>query len=389
MLACNYPRHSSDLSAVSVSKVPLPPAPSEGQLLVKVHAASINPADWKSAQGEQALLLSFEWPRVFGFDFSGVVVGVPEAVNEVKPLDFRVGDRVFGMIRGLPELNRGTLAEYVLVESSVCARVPSSSSHVAMASLPLVCCTAIRMLRACRLQEVPVEIENKTKGENKSKPSGKGPRVLITGGAGGVGSVAIQIARSLFGASFIATTASAGPKSELCSQLGADVVVDYRSSKFEEVLESKSFDAILDCTAEAFRCVDLLRAGGALVSILKNESAGMLRTWLKESKWPRSKITCGVHPFLTSRLGGSIYELATGASSMKRRCAAIGEGTTFDTVLATGSGEIMRVVARLVENGALKPVIDSEWTLEQSLDAILKQKSGRCAGKVVVRVVSG
>ena len=186
------------------------------------------------------------------------------------------------MTRGLPELNCGNFAEYVLWSPLCVRKLFLSASHVSMASL--LCCTAIRMLRACGLPEIDFEEEkDKSGGKHESNPVVNGPRVLVTGGAGGVGSVAIQIAQSLFGASFIATTASAGVKSELCSELGADVVVDYRSSNFEEVLQAGSFDAILDCTAEASRCVSLLKAGGSLVSILKNESVGMLRKWLRVS----------------------------------------------------------------------------------------------------------
>ena len=76
MLACHYERHTSDLSAVRVSEIARPPPPSPSQLLVRVRAAALNPADWKTAQGEQALLLSFAWPRVFGFDFAGTVAAV-------------------------------------------------------------------------------------------------------------------------------------------------------------------------------------------------------------------------------------------------------------------------------------------------------------------------
>lgn len=97
MQACSYNRHS--LSAVTVGKVPMPRELRKGtnELLIKVHSASLNPADWKSCNGEQQLLLSFDWPRVFGFDFSGEVVQV------AKEGKYKVGDRVFGMIKGLPE----------------------------------------------------------------------------------------------------------------------------------------------------------------------------------------------------------------------------------------------------------------------------------------------
>ena len=259
MLACHYERHTSDLSAVRVSEIARPPPPSPSQLLVRVRAAALNPADWKTAQGEQARLARGREQRLISHRRRR------RGSDDLPP--FRVGDRVFGMIR-LPERDRGSLAEYRLVDAAVCARSPEGARDVDLASLPLVCSTAVRMLRACRLEEFLDARSTTTTG---------GPRVLVTGGAGGVGSVAIQLAKSLCRASFVATTASAGAKADLCTSLGADQVVDYKSAKFEDVLEHGSFDAILDCTAEAARCVPLLKPGGAIVSILKNECADMLR----------------------------------------------------------------------------------------------------------------
>merc|ERR1719316_1736261 len=155
------------------------------------------------------------------------------------------------MIRGLPQADRGTLAEYVLVESDICARRPPSVPHTGCASVPLVAITAVKMLRACGLKEQP--------------SSTSGPRVFITGGAGGMGTMAIQIALKMFGASFVATTASPGAKTDLCQRLGATKVVNYREEDFSQTLahsdESELFDAVLDCTGEAARCVPLVKRG--------------------------------------------------------------------------------------------------------------------------------
>merc|ERR1719316_1758743 len=129
------------------------------------------------------------------------------------------------MIRGLPQADRGTLAEYVLVESDICARRPPSVPHTGCASTPLVAITAVKMLRACGCKEQPA-------------PGESGPRVFITGGAGGVGSIAIQLALKMFGASFVATTASPGAKTDLCTRLGANRVVNYRNEDFAQVLAS-------------------------------------------------------------------------------------------------------------------------------------------------------
>ena len=186
--------------------------------------------------------------------------------------------------------------------------------------------------------------------------AGAGPRVLITGGAGGVGIHAIQIAEQLFRASYVATTASASPKAELCTRMGADRVVDYRSERFEDMLsganESQLFDAVLYTTGEAavyqgfapppsrwathyplpktnrrqphhpcqrpppavpttsptnMACTHLPTtpsaasrcsnpAEGCAAGILAGAGAGSVRSWLERAQWPRSRITTGVHP---------------------------------------------------------------------------------------------
>jgi len=161
MRAVYYHHH---MGRVIVGSLPRPPSPGPGQLLVRVHAAALNPADWKQAGGESAALLSFQWPRVCGFDFSGVVEEAgaddgrdPERFTKGRDR-FAVGKRVFGMIRGLPQLYTGTLAEYVLVDADVCARCPAGVSHAECASVPLVAITAARALRACGLTEEVAEL---------------------------------------------------------------------------------------------------------------------------------------------------------------------------------------------------------------------------------------
>merc|ERR1719498_446182 len=103
MFAACYEKHGTISNVGEVKKVPKPSNPGSGELFVKIHCASLNPADYKSAAGEQAAILGFNWPRVYGFDFAGVVEEVGDNVSK-----FGVGDRVFGMIRGLPQKNTGT-----------------------------------------------------------------------------------------------------------------------------------------------------------------------------------------------------------------------------------------------------------------------------------------
>lgn len=306
-----------------------------------------------------------------------VAAGPPLRVEEGHNLQqFGVGDEVFGMIRGLPQANRGTLAEYLLVDADVCAKRPANVSHSGCASLPLVAITAVKMLRACGLKE------------DAPPKDSLGPRVFVTVGAGGVGTVAIQLALKMFGASYVATTASPGAKTELCRSLGAERVVNYREEDFSRVLasgdENQLFDAILDCTGEAARCVPLLRRGATLVSILAGPTQEALVTWLQEARVDPATITTGVRPFLLSQWGGGLFQTFSGARKLRKACEA--RGANLAHVIGTGNGEIMKKVAQLLASGELRPVIDREFPLEDAVAALEYQAQGRAAGKVVVTV---
>ena len=213
--------------------------------------------------------------------------------------------------------------------------------------------------------------------------------MLVTGGAGGVGTIAVQLAKALYGVDFAATTASSG-KTDLCKRIGYDQVINYKSVDFEKELgaagdEKSLFDFIFDCTGEAGKCVSLLRRGGHLCSILSGPTAKALRTWIAEAKVDPKTVTFGVRPFLLSSAGGWLYELGSGARSLRRACAA--RGATFSHVIGTGNGQIMRKIADLMEVGELKAVIDRVFTLREAKEAIVYQKSGiKKGGKVIIKI---
>lgn len=383
MLAACYHRHGPPSEVVRVEEVPRPPAPGPGQLLLRVRAAALNPADWKSGAGGQATLLRFEWPRVYGFDFSGEVVAVgPTPEGGLRGDAFSVGDEVFGMIRGLPEAGRGSLAEYMLVDSHICARKPANVSHSGCAAVPLVAITAVKMFRACGLKELE---------GGAAEAARHGPRVFITGGTGGVGSIAIQLAKRLYGAVYVVTTASEGPKADLCRRLGADLVLNYREKDFlkaiqreQDIVKVLGFDACLDCIGEAWKLVPLLKKGGSLVSIANGPTQLAISTWLEEAEIDPSRITFGVRRFLLSGAGGTAFELASGACSLKRACRR--KEANFAHVIGTGDGEIMARIAKLLELGKVEPIIDRSFPLAEALQAIEYQAAGHAAGKVVVMV---
>eukprot|EP00298_Acanthocystis_sp_HF-20_P016587 c21521_g1_i1.p1 GENE.c21521_g1_i1~~c21521_g1_i1.p1 ORF type:complete len:396 (-),score=180.68 c21521_g1_i1:48-1181(-) len=371
MKACVYDRFGGP-EVLQVREVPKPPSPEPGFLLVKVFAASLNPADFKTRDGEQRLLLGFDWPRVIGFDFSGEIVeiGSPEKSS------FKVGDSVFAMIRTLPQANKGTCEEYLLVDEDICVHKPKNISHEEAASVPLVAITAIKAFRKCGLSEVPPETGS------------VGPRVLIIGGAGGVGTIAIQIAKSMFHASHVTTTASKGPKTDLVKSLGADVVVNYREEDFSKVLasndESQLFDAVFDCMGEAAKCTHLIRKNGTVVSILACATVECLREWISDSRVNPATATTGVLPFLKSSAGGLVNYFG-GAYNLRKKCAA--KNGRFEHVIGCGNGEIMKCIADLLEKGKIKAVIDKVYSLDDSIDAIKYLETGRAGGKVVVTVI--
>lgn len=218
------------------------PAISADDVLVKVHAASVNPVDWKIREGYLKDFIPHQLPLTLGWDFAGEVVAVGEQVK-----NWKVGDAVYAR----PDLGRnGSYAEYIAVRGSEIARKPQSLNWQQAAAVPLTALTAWQAL---------YEIANLKAGE----------RVLIQAGAGGVGSFAIQLAK-LRGA-HVYTTASSR-NIELLKSLGADEVVDYTSRDFSQL---RDLDVVFDTLGgDALdKSWQTLKRGGRLVSIVSNPDA--------------------------------------------------------------------------------------------------------------------
>jgi len=216
------------------------PMPEHGpeELLVRVHAASVNPIDWKIREGHYRMLMRFELPTVLGWDVSGVVEKVGAQVA-----GFRPGDEVFAR----PDIKRGgTYAEYVAIRASEAARKPKSIDHVHAAAVPLAGLTAWQGLF--------------DKADLKA-----GQRALVHAAAGGVGHFAVQLAK--WKGAFVAGTAS-GRNEALVRSLGADRVVDYTRERFEDVVAP--VDVVLDTMGgdTGRRSWKVLKRGGTLVSVL-------------------------------------------------------------------------------------------------------------------------
>lgn len=214
------------------------PTPKEKQVIVKLHATSINPIDWKLREGYLKAMMPFEFPIILGWDVAGIVEEVGGHVQ-----DFKVGDRVFAR----PETtNRGTYAEYTIVDTHLLAKIPDNISFEEAACVPLAGLTAWQCL---------FDFGNIQKGD----------KVLIHAGAGGVGTFAIQLAKNV--GAYVAATAGTH-NVEFLKSLGADEVIDYKKQDFEKVLTE--FDFVLDSLGgdNQEKSFTVLKEGGKLASIV-------------------------------------------------------------------------------------------------------------------------
>lgn len=215
------------------------PEPEAEEVLIKIHAAAVNPIDWKLRYGYLKEKLSFDFPIILGWDAAGIVEKIGKDVDSIQK-----GDRVF--VR--PELsNRGTYAEYTTAKEELVAKIPDNISFKEAAAVPLAGLTAYQCL---------IDVGKLESGE----------KVLIHAGAGGVGSFAIQIAKKLD--AYVATTAST-KNVEFLKSLGADEVIDYTEADFSEELEN--YDLVIDTLGGEVqeKSYNVLKKGGKLVSIVE------------------------------------------------------------------------------------------------------------------------
>jgi NADPH:quinone reductase-like Zn-dependent oxidoreductase len=217
------------------------PVPAAGEVLVEIHAASVNAADWKMRAGQYGA--KFDFPHILGRDFSGVVAAVGAGANDFKP-----GDAVFGVCEVPRE---SSYAEKIAIRQEIVARKPERLTHVQCAAIALAGLTA----------KISIEDTLKLKA---------GETILIQGGAGGVAGFAIALARHL-GARVI-TTASASNR-DYVRALGAEQVIDYRSEDFGKLVSG--CDAVFDTVGGdvTTRSFAVLRPGGRLASIAAGASA--------------------------------------------------------------------------------------------------------------------
>jgi NADPH:quinone reductase-like Zn-dependent oxidoreductase len=306
----------------------------EDDVLVQVHAAGVNPLDSKIRNGEFKLLLPYRLPLILGNEAAGVVLRVGSRVQRFKP-----GDEVYAR----PDKDRiGTFAELVAINEADVALKPKMLSMEEAASIPLVALTAWQAL---------VERAKLKRGE----------KVLIHAGSGGVGTIAIQLAKHL-GALVATTTSSANV--DFVKSLGANLVVDYKKDDFEKTL--RDYDAVLNSLgARTLRkSLNVLKPHGKLISISgppdPNFADEMGLNW-------------GVKQVM--RL-----------LSYRIRKAAKRRGVSYSFLFMKASGDQLREISRLIDAEDIRPIVDHVYPFESIEEALAHVDTGRAKGKVVVKL---
>jgi alcohol dehydrogenase len=321
----NYPLQLADIPT---------PAVGDYDVLAEIHAASINPIDFKVRDGKVRTLLKYNMPLVLGNDFSGIVIQVGKNVKK-----FKIGDEIYGR----PRKDRiGTFAEYISVHEEDIALKPHNLSFEETASIPLVGLTSYQALH---------DILQLTAGQ----------KVLIQAGAGGVGTFAIQLAKAM-GIYVATTTSDAG--AELVKSLGADQIINYKTEAFDKILQNYDgvFDTIGGETLEkAFKTV---KQGGQIVSVSglpnarfgKEYGAGFIKT--------------------------NIFRLITRKLSKLEAKYKV----KYSFLFMKPSGSQLEIISELIESGQIKPVIDQVFPFVEAQKAMEYSESGRAKGKIILKI---
>lgn len=286
------------------------PTIGDGQVLVEVYAAGINPFDLKMREGYMQDFLKFKFPATLGGDFAGVIVDIGDGVY-----GYEIGESVYGLADAGGGI--GSFAEYTPVKATQLALKPNQLDYISSAALPLAGCSAYQAI----YDHINLQA---------------GQRILIHGGGGGIGALAIQLAKQL--GAYVATTVSS-KDIDYAKQLGADEVIDYASEDFSTKINN--FDGVLDTVGgdTATKSSGVLKPGGTLVSMVGSD--------------------------------GSVGD----AQNIK-----------FIHQRTRANKEILTKLAQLVDAGQLKVNVDRVFPLDNAAEALEYLKNGHPRGKVVIQV---
>ncbi|HFJ9433598.1 NADP-dependent oxidoreductase [Bacillus thuringiensis] len=316
-----------------MAEVPTPEI-NEYEVLAEIHAASINPIDFKIRDGKVKMLLKYEMPLILGNDFAGVITKVGSKVTR-----FKVGDEIYAR----PRKNKiGTFAEYIAIHEDDIALKPKNLSFEEAASIPLVGLTSYQALHdIMQLQ--------------------KGQKILIHAGSGGVGTFAIQLAK-IMGAIVTTTASEAG--ANLVTSLGADEIINYKTEKFEDIL--KNYDAVFDTIGGATleKSFNIIKRGGNIVSV-----SGM----------PNARFG--------KEFGSGFFKtLLFSLASKKLTALEKKHNAQYSFLFMKPSGDQLRTIANYIEAGQIKPVIDRVFPFEDAQKAMEYSESGRAKGKIIEKI---
>jgi alcohol dehydrogenase len=300
-----------DPSVVQINEIKKPNL-KESQVLVEVHAASLNPFDSKLRAGYMKDNIPLHFPFTLGGDIAGLIIELGDNVT-----GFTVGDKVYGQAAGVAG-NSGAFAEFAAVFTKSIAKSPDGLDFIQAASLPLVGVSAIQAI----------------KHHINLQP---GQKIFIHGGAGGIGTIAIQIAKNI--GAYVATTAT-GDAIENVKRLGADEVIDYKTSDFTELLSN--YDAVFDTVGgdDFTKSLAILKKGGIAVSMAAAAD---------ESRVKELEVT------------------------------AISQATKV-------TPDMLDTLRDLVERGVIKPQIAKMFPLAKTKEAFEARESGIIQGKVVIEI---
>ena len=304
------------------------------EMLVQVHAASVNPIDNMIPTGLFKAVVKFELPATLGSDLAGVVTEVGSRVTR-----FKTGDAVYANIF---DQGTGSIAEFAVVPESAAALKPANLDFVQAASIPMVGLTSWQALK----ERIGLRA---------------GQKVFIPAGAGGIGTFAIQLSKWL-GAK-VGTTTSTG-NVELLRSLGADEVVDYKKQEFETVL--RDYDAALGTLRgdSIEKSIGILKQGGKVVSLV-----GPLDV-----------------AFARARRANVVLTVVFALMSFGIKRLAKKRGVDYSFLFARPDGEQLAQIGKLIETQRIRPVIDRVFPFEQAKEALDYLAQGRSKGKVVVRM---
>jgi alcohol dehydrogenase len=309
------------------------PVPGPDDVLIEIHAASLNPIDFKLVRGDLKRVSKYQLPRPFGFDAAGFVLSAGALAIRFKP-----GDAVYA--RASRE-TIGTFAEKIALPHEFVALKPAAISHAEAAALPLVGLTTLQGFARVKAQA--------------------GQRILIHAGAGGIGTFAIQYARHL---GLDVTTTTSSKNVDFVKSLGADRVIAYDRGNYLE--QGGDYDIVYDTLGGAFTvdAFKVVKRGGAVISL----------------SGPPDR------DFARREGAGWLVRVAVWLMSRKVYAASAEAGATYCWFFTEPNGDQLREIAGLVDGGAIKPVIDREFAFDQLPAALSYLEAGRARGKVVLRV---